>query len=250
MKKTYGTNRRGSPKNKSRRATSEKGSPAAFVQHISKVASPYIVETFGQLSRETRSEVERFALQVLRSKHLKKNEALRNGAARLVVALLPKTFATLQELLSDQSSPLWYEVHFIIFSALDREDLSTKDQKRALGLVRKYLIDVSSSAGYAAWKAGDLLGDEWRDSETVGMLEELLFSAKHAAGRKAALHGIEHAIKKAMPADRERLFSLIRKVASADQSAELRKSASLALEGVGCHNLTAQKASASSVQPS
>jgi hypothetical protein len=194
--------------------------------------------------------VERFALQVLRSKHLKKNEALRNGAARLVVALLPKTFAALEELLSDQSSPLWYEVHFIIFSALDREDLSTEDQKRVLGLIRKYLTDVSSKAGYAAWKAGDLLGDEWRDSETVGMLEELLFSAKHVAGRKSALHGIEHAINKATPSEREHLFSLIRKAASTDQSAELRKTASLTLEGVGCHHMTAQEASASNVQPS
>jgi len=155
-----------------------------------------------------------------------------------VVALLPQTFDLFEGLLSDCSSPLWYEAQFTAFSALDRGDLSQRDQNRVLALIERYLMNVKSGSGYAAWKAGDLLGDEWNTTETVQILEKLLFSAKSVAGRKAALHGIEHAIRKALPSERERLFSLIRKLASIDRSAEVREDASLALKGVGCHHLS------------
>jgi hypothetical protein len=159
------------------------------------------------------------------------------------VGLLPKTFAVLEKLLSDFSSPLWYEVQFTLFSALDRDDLSENEQRRVLALIENYLMTVTSGAGYAAWKAGDLLGDEWNSLETVQILARILFSSKNVAGRRAALHGMEHAIKKARPSETERLFSLIRKVASGDRSAKVRKLASLTLAGVGCHHLSANKTS-------
>ena len=54
----------------------------------------------------------RQALRVLDDKNLKRSETMRNGAVRLIVALLPKTFPTLEKLLADFSSLLWYEVQF------------------------------------------------------------------------------------------------------------------------------------------
>ena len=210
----------------------------SFLKSSSDIASSPIIGELRNLSRDEKNVMERQALRVLRDKRLKKNEALRNGAVRLIVALLPQTFPALQELLSDSSSPLWYEVQFTAFCALDRDDLTETDQRRVLALVENYLMNAKSESGYAAWKAGDLLGDEWNAPETVRLLEKLLFSAQHVAGRKAALHGMEHAIKNATPSERERLFSLIRRAASADASAELRKSARLALEGIGCHHMT------------
>src|SRR4029077_3793026 len=116
----------------------------------------------------------------------------------------------------------------------DRDDLERDDQRRVLQMIHSYLTRVRSEAGAAAWKAGDLLGDEWRDSQTVRMLEELLFSARHAAGRKAALHGIEHALTKATPSESLHLFALVQKAASQDRSAKVRQKAQLALEGIGC----------------
>lgn len=205
-----------------------------FFRINSQYASCYILANLRKLRRDEQTAMERHALGVLRDKRLKGNEALRNGAVRLLVALLPQTFQVLQELLADCSSPLWYEVHFTTFCALDRADLPVKAQKRVLDLIEHYLMNAKSESGYAAWKAGDLLGEEWNAPETVQLLEKLLFSAKHVAGRKAALHGMEHAIKKAMPSEKEHLFSLVKKAASADQSPELRKTASLTLEGVGC----------------
>lgn len=254
MKKTYVKNPRSRRKTKTRvtKQTVNGGVPEwalSFLRSSSELASSYILSNLCQLSRDEQTAMEHHAMHVLRDKRLKGNEALRNGAVRLIVALLPKTFPALHELLSDSSSSLWYEVQFTAFCALDRDDLAETDQKRVLDLIEHYLTNARSEAGHAAWKAGDLLGDEWNAPETVKLLEKLLFSAKHVAGRKAALHGMEHAIKKAIPSERENLFSLIHKAASSDQSAELRKTASLALEGVGCHHMSAREASASSVQP-
>ena len=202
-----------------------------------------------RLRPHEQTAMEQPAMRVLRDKRLKRNEALRNGAVRLVVALLPKTFPALEEFLSDSASPLWYEVQFTAFCALDRDDLGQAEQKRVVTLIEDYLMNVKSRSGYAAWKAGDLLGDEWKTRETVQILERALFAAKHAAGRNAALHGLEHAIRKATPSERQRLFSLIRKAASADRSAEVRKNANLTLEGVGCHHMSAQEVTAGGVQP-
>lgn len=205
------------------------------------MASSFIIGILGKLNKDEQNAVEQHALRVLRDKRLKSDDELRNGAVRLIVALLPRTFPTVEELLSDSTSPLWYEVQFTAFSSLDRDDLSRSDQEHVLVLIENYLINVKSESGYAAWKAGDLLGDEWNTPETVQILERLLSSAKHVAGRKAALHGLRHAIEKATPLERKDLFSLIREAASSDPSAEIRKDANLTLEGVGCHHVTSQR---------
>ena len=204
------------------------------------MSSSFIVDDLKKQPDDKQNAMGRHALRVLCDKRLKRDEDLRNGAVRLIVALLPKTFPAVEKLLSDFTSPLWYEVQFTAFSALDRDDLSRNDQGRVLLLIENYLMRVKSESGYAAWKAGDLLGDEWNTHETVQILERLLFSAKYVVGRKAALHGLQHAIGKAVPRERESLFSLIRRAASADPSAEIRKDANLTLEGVGCHRIVAQ----------
>jgi hypothetical protein len=150
------------------------------------------------------------------------------------VALLPRTFPVVEKLLSDSSMPLWYEVHLTIFSALDRSDLSEASQKRVLALVEQYLVNAKSEAGFAAWKAGDILGDEWYSPETVVILSRVLSSARYVAGRNAALHGIQHAMNKATALEKERLLSLVRKAASEDPSAEVRNYATYTLTDGGC----------------
>lgn len=205
-----------------------------FIQHVHQVGSLWIRERLRQMPKDKGDAIKRMAIKTLRSIDLKKEEELRDGAVRLIVASLPDTFPVLEQLLRDHTSPLWYEVHFTAFCSLERDHLTPSDQKRVLELIRDYLLNISSGAGHAAWKAGDLLGDEWRDSATLEILRELLISARHAAGRRAALHGIEHALNKASPAEARRLFSLVRKVAEEDRSAEVRRSAQLALQGVGC----------------
>ena len=116
-----------------------------------------------------------------------------------------------------------------MFSALDRSDLDENSQRRVMGLVRDYILQIPREAGYAAWKAGDLLGDEWLDIETRKILMELAFAAKYRAGRKAALHGIEEALERDAETYRDELMRVLREVAKNDRSNMVRGYAQYAL---------------------
>ncbi len=83
-----------------------------FFRNISVLASSYILRNLRLLSRDEQTAMQRHAKRVLRYKPLTENETLRNGAVRLIVALLPKTFPALEELLSD--SPRRYGMRFTL----------------------------------------------------------------------------------------------------------------------------------------
>jgi hypothetical protein len=234
MKKTYVKNQKS--KWTSQTSSSQKWA-GAFLEDNFEYASSSILAEFRQLDKAQQAQAEQYAVRVLSNKQLKRNKKLRSGAIRLLVALLPKTFHILETILADCSSPFWYEVHFTAFSSLDRSDLSKADQERVLILVEKYLKNAKSEAGFAAWKAGDILGDEWHAPESVEILQRLLAGARHPAGRNAALHGIQHAMN-AAPSERERLLSLVRKVASEDPSAAVRDYANYTLKNGGCARST------------
>ena len=196
--------------------------------------SSSILELIRDLDSTKRKTLQSCAVAVLADEQLRSNEKLRNGAVRLIIALLPETFPILQEMLSDNLSPLWYDTHFIAFNSLERSNLSKANQQRVLALVERYLVNAKSEAGFAAWKAGDMLGDEWYAPQTVEILERLLSSARYVAGRNAALHGIQHAINEVTPSEKERLLSLVRRVASEDPSAAVRSYATYTLTDGGC----------------
>jgi hypothetical protein len=187
------------------------------------------------LSISQRAKVKNFAMHVVSDPVLVRDEPLRLGSVRLIVDLLPGTFPWVEQQLSDFASPLWHENHFTIFNTWDRADLSLKDQKRVLRLVEDYLMKVKSQAGFAAWKAGDMLGDEWFAPETVEILERLIFSARYVAGRLGAIHGMQHALNTVPPSEEKRLLALMRKVAKEDRSAEVRDYANYTVESGGCY---------------
>lgn len=206
-----------------------------FMEANHQYASESIRADLHKLSKKQQREIVGHSVRLLQNESLKRKENLRNGAVRLIVALLPATFPVLEKLIADFRSPLWYEVHFLAFNTLDRIDLTVTDQKRVLVLVEDYLMNVDSESGFAAWKAGDMLGDEWNSPETVQILERLMFASRHVAGRKGALHGIAHAMDKAIPPEEDRLLVLARKIASKDRSTEVRSYASFILRGNGCY---------------
>ncbi len=205
-----------------------------FLEENCRVAAASIRRRFHQLSPLRRRQVFQLALRVLGNSALKRNATLRDGAAGLVVALLPNSISIVRKLLRDRSSALWYEVQFTIFCTLDAYDLKPKDRAPVLRLLYEYLLTINSDAGSAAWKAGDTLGDEWRSPETVKMLSDLLFSARFVAGRKAALHGIEHVLSKTTTEEAKELWAHVQRVAHQDRSAKVRRDAELTLKGVRC----------------
>lgn len=233
MKKTYGRRR----KRLSHQQVNQNNIPQwakAFLSEQCDYASSSILSEIGKLDYGQQTALGTYSTRVFANARLSHNEALRSGAVRLIVALLPRTFPVLERLLSDFSTSLWYEVHFTAFSALDRKDLSAADQERILKLIDRYLTSVKSESGFAAWKAGDMLGDEWYSPETARLLANLVQSARYVAGRKGALHGIAHAIEKAKRPEREHLLALAQTVASGDCSESVREYASWVLKNGGC----------------
>lgn len=207
----------------------------AFLESLHLLATSAIQERLARLPNTDKRAVRDLAIGVLRGGgKLRRNEKLRSGAVRLIVALLPHTFEAFASVLKDTSSPLWYENHFTMFCSLCREELTPSDQGHVLGLIRTYLLTVRSDAGFAAWKAGELLGNEWRDSRSIRILGEVLRCATHVAGRKAALHGIEHALHGTSDEERKYLAGLIRASSRDDKSGILRRQAEAALRGERC----------------
>ena len=113
-----------------------------FLEANHQYASESIRADLHKLSKKQQREVVGHSIRLLQNEVLKRKEKLRNGAVRLIVALLPATFPALEKLLADFRSPLWYEVHFLAFNSLDRIDLTIADQKRVLALVEDYLMNV------------------------------------------------------------------------------------------------------------
>jgi hypothetical protein len=239
MKKTYARNRQNRSPRRGKAANRDLSKHAPewarkYLEENCNYDSASILGLIGDLDNKKRRTLRNCAVAVLADRQLRSNEKLRDGAVRLIVALLPETFPNIEEVLSDSLSPLWYDVHFIAFNSLERSNLSEADQKRVLMLVEKYLVNAKSEAGFAAWKAGDMLGDEWYAADTVEILTRVVRSARYVAGRNGALHGIQHAMNEATPSEKERLVALVRKVASEDASSEVREYATYTLTNGGC----------------
>jgi hypothetical protein len=195
----------------------------------------HVVEVLRHLLPRPRHAVEQFARRVLRDGKLMKDEDLRSGAVALVVGLLPRTFPLLRELFADKSTDFWYEAHFTTLVLLDRRDLTEGDQRRVVHLVGEYLRNIRSPADHAAWKAGDFLGDHWRDGETIAILKELVLSARYVAGREGALHGIREAVADADKEEGVELLGVARLVAVTDRSRAVRSSARFLLREIAGH---------------
>jgi hypothetical protein len=136
--------------------------------------------------------------------------------------------------LADHQGLFWYEIHFTIFSALEREDFTSAEQQEIENLLVEYIRNERRSSGFAAWKAGDVLGDEWLSERTVQLLQDLVVAAVYSVGRIAALHGLAHALSTTNGAKRNAIEDAIRGVAGRDRSKAVREAADYYLRSAGC----------------
>lgn len=163
------------------------------------------------------------------------DEASRVVLARTLVALLPESYPTIAECLNRRSDDLDYEIHFSLFCYLDWITEIPKAREAVpdiLHCLKDYLYQVSVDTAYAAWMAGDLLGDHWLLEESVPLLISTAQEARHSIGRLAAIHGIEYALKRTgiSPSDHVNLNATLRTVAETDRSEVVRDSAIYLIE--------------------
>ncbi len=202
-----------------------------------KAAESYLYPAILGIIRKRRLSLailQRWTHCALNDRKLMQQQALRNAVISFIVECIPDTFPLLERVLTTYNWPFWYEAQFTTLAWLVRSELNRREQRKVLALVDKNLMTVRSEAGMAAWKAGDLLGDEWLRADTVKILERVVLAAPYVAGRKGALHGIAHAIEKAGGGRKKRLLQLLRRVSVEDRSADVRSYAEYFVQHGGC----------------
>jgi len=108
---------------------------------------------------------------------------------KALVALLPSSHAAFTRLWFASAPKGVYELHFSAFVALNRSDFNELEQDGAEYMLFEYLRRVNSTAAYAAWKEGLVLGEDRLSPRTESLLKELMQTALYPAGRQGAING-------------------------------------------------------------
>jgi hypothetical protein len=181
-----------------------------------------MVQKEGQLPRRRLAAHLRAAVG---SRRLPINEETRVIVARIAVALLPDSTATIRTVLQHSPASRLGELQFSLFVFLsDAPELLNEDQIPPVRrVVEQYLLSVRSKAAQAAWMAGDLLGDHWPLADSLPVLLHAARSATYVAGREGALHGLAHAIERASKREQWAIVEQLRIIADTDRSREIRR---------------------------
>jgi hypothetical protein len=151
------------------------------------------------------------------------------GLANALVALLPNSYTAIKRLLGMANPKEIYELHFSIFGALNRSDFNELEQDGLEYLLAEYLRGVNSTAAYAAWKAGLVLGEDWLTPKTEGLLADLMTTARFPAGRLGAINGYRWVVQQRGTSTDAELAPL-RRVARNDKSLKVRENAKFNLK--------------------
>jgi hypothetical protein len=194
-----------------------------------------IVTQVQHLSQSERRQLLSLCTRILDDKELRKIEKDRLAAVKTIVALIPESARVIRKWIRRRSSGQIHEVHFSLFCFLDQvPDLPDAGEfaDEIPLLIEDYLRQVEVDSARAAWMAGDLLGDHWEVTKTLPILLRVAKGARFAAGRKGALHGLEHALAKVEDSTKKSILTLVHELSEVDRSPKVREYAKLMLRGV------------------
>jgi hypothetical protein len=146
------------------------------------------------------------------------------GLGNALVASLPSSHASVKRLLSIGTPKEVYELHFAIFGALNRSDFNELEQDGMEYMLAEYLREVKSTASYAAWKAGLVLGEDWLSLRTERLLKVLMRTARYPAGRLGAINGYRFIMQRRGTFTAEE-FAPLSAAARSDKSGKVREQA-------------------------
>ncbi len=152
----------------------------------------------------------------------------RVSVVKVLVALLPDSLMEIESWLTEYTAEHSHEVHFSLFCYLDHvAEIPSLDSLRpqVARLVEDYLATIQSEESFAAWMAGDLLGDHWPTGEGLPILLRLATAGTNLAGRKGAIHGLAHLLDRveAGSSEANRIISLLEQISITDWDHEVRK---------------------------
>jgi hypothetical protein len=156
----------------------------------------------------------------LENPDLKYLQALANA----LIAFLPTSHAVVQRLLLMSKPRSVFELHFSMFVALSRSDFNGLEQDGVEYMLSEYLREVKSTASYAAWKAGLVLGEDWLSPRTEALLKRLMRTARNPAGRLGAINGYRFIVQRRKTFTPEE-FAVLEAVAERDKNLKVREQA-------------------------
>jgi hypothetical protein len=179
-----------------------------------------------------RLQVLRACDAILRDDRCRSKELTRVVIAKILVAGMPHSVGIIRQWLTRTAGSHTQEVHFSLFCYLDEVPRllgRCRVTRDILLLVERYLMNVRSTAASSAWMAGDLLGDHSTPKTALSVLRRVARRARFTAGRKGAIHGLAHLLKRRGAAERRAVLATLRIVAANDRSAQVRAYAHLVL---------------------
>lgn len=202
-----------------------------------------IVKQLGHLDTKQKQHLLSLCEKSLSRVDFRKLESVRVAIAKILVVLVPDSLDTIKQWINMKRGKYVYEVHFSLFCFLGHIPELPNGKGVAgqiLPLVEYYLLQVASETAYAAWMAGDLLGDHWTLKEAIPLLVKAAKEAKFVAGRKGALHGLAHVLNNLEESHspdfidaKNKITILLQQISENDRSQEIRKDAQRILEN-GC----------------
>ena len=155
-------------------------------------------------------------------------ERERLATAKILVALLPASFATIQDCLRRRDSRRAYELHFSLFCFLDDARYvpqSNATLRKLNDMVVSYLYHAKSDAANAAWMAVHLLATHWPGKQSLKGLSFVALQSSHPVARSAALMGIGECLPSLTKTERLKIARLLETIQRSDRRPKIRRQA-------------------------
>ncbi len=177
-----------------------------------------------------REELEEHLRRFFDSEHVV-IEQRRVAAAKMTIALLPRTGVLIREVLFTFDRHELYPVHFAFLCYMDEvPDISFG--RDVPYLLREYLSRVKLNKGHSAWTAAMILGEHVHPERGVELLEEVARHGGTATGREMAVVGLGKALRRVHDDVRTQIQELVRGIASGDRSKSVRAAAESVIQGI------------------
>ena len=157
-----------------------------------------ITKTIQDLNKANRERLFALSKSSVNDKKIIKDHSSRLALVHILVNLMPESVEIIKELINRKSDKFDYEMHFSLFCFLDDvPDLpgGLKFAREIPSIIEKYLMEIKTETAYAAFMAGDLLGEHWYVDEARPILMKIAKKARYSAGRHSAIHGLEHVLQ-------------------------------------------------------
>jgi hypothetical protein len=209
-----------------------------IVSHLKSLLSlDPVTSNFEDIAKKIRKYLLEICNKAFRNEVTRKNEPTRVACSKVLVALVPDSINAIKYWINRSTGKQIREIHFSLFCFLD--DIPDLPGGKAFAeeipaIIEDYLLKINTETAYAAFMAGDLLGDHWEPDVALPILMKVAKEAKYWVGRENAIGGLEHLFHnfKKSKIKRDQIFNTIRTISKNDRSENVRISAKLVLDRI------------------